>query len=112
MLRRCIALSIVASGIFVAASEVMPVRTRLLASTRNVIAEHSSRRPLTFEQSGDAKAFFARTLNYELSINRTEAVLAPYLSKKNAQDGPTASKCPHAVCRREPKRKDSSAGCF
>ena len=85
MLRRCIALSIVASGIFVAASEVMPVRTRLLASTRNVIAEHSSRRPLTFEQSGDAKAFFARTLNYELSIDRTEAVLAPYLSKKNAR---------------------------
>jgi hypothetical protein len=40
---------------------------------------------MTFEQSGDARTFFARTSNYELSIDPTDAVLAPYISKKNVR---------------------------
>jgi hypothetical protein len=85
MLRRFIAVFIVASGTFVALCAVVPVRTRRLGPTRSAIAEHSFRLPLTFEQSRNSKTFFARTPNYELSLDPTEAVLAPYFSKKNAQ---------------------------
>jgi hypothetical protein len=63
----------------------MPVRKHLRTPTKAIFAERSSQLPLTFEQSGSwgATAFLARTTNYELSLEPTEAVLAPYFRTKS-----------------------------